>query len=58
MHIEVTNSFGRHGFHREEIASPERFAVTIQEVGPGVGRAIRAGFDAVFLQDVAARSDG
>ena len=43
---------GRHRFHREEVATPERFTVPIEKVGPGIRRAIRAGVDAVFFQNV------
>ena len=36
QHVEIMDAFGRHRLHRKEIATPERLAVPIQEVGPRV----------------------
>jgi len=51
QHVEVADSLGGDRLHREEIASPERFTVAIEEVGPRVRRAIRAGFDVMLFED-------
>ena len=50
-HIQVPNALGRYGLHGEEIASPERGSMPVQEVRPRVGCAIWARFDVMFLQD-------
>lgn len=51
-HVHLPQSTIRDGSHREEVAGPERFTVTFDELGPSVGPAFGSRFDSFFLQDV------
>ena len=49
QHVQIMDSLGGHRLYAKEIATPERFAVPFEEVGPRVGRTIRAGFNSMLL---------